>query len=178
MPIVTAYASLGPKGLRTALSETQAKAIFLDPEQFAVLSLALASASPSESTSEPTSASESEALELEIVIYHGIPDSDILAEFKRRHRGITVVEYDILLKLGRQESSPVDGVEGDEEVRPGKDDIACVMYTSGSAGKPKGVLLSHGNVLSAGTPIPRPSSPPFILPTPPSPVLYPLTPAL
>ena len=105
--------------------------------------------SESESESASASESESEALALELVIHHGTPDPSILAEFKHKHREIRVLEYDTLLKLGRDTVGK--GVDGDEDVRPGSDDVACVMYTSGSAGKPKGVLLSHGNVLSAGT---------------------------
>ena len=30
----------------------------------------------------------------------------------------------------------------------GRDDTACFIYTSGTGGKPKGVMLSHGNVLA------------------------------
>src|SRR5262249_60004248 len=31
---------------------------------------------------------------------------------------------------------------------PGPEDVACLLYTSRAAGEPKGVVLSHGNVLS------------------------------
>ena len=30
-----------------------------------------------------------------------------------------------------------------------KDDLAMIMYTSGTTGNPKGVLLSHRNIISA-----------------------------
>jgi long-chain acyl-CoA synthetase len=32
--------------------------------------------------------------------------------------------------------------------RAGRDDIACLAYTSGTTGKPKGAMLSHGNLLA------------------------------
>lgn len=36
-----------------------------------------------------------------------------------------------------------------ERLRPTAEDLAIIMYTSGSTGNPKGVMISHRNVLAA-----------------------------
>ncbi len=37
-----------------------------------------------------------------------------------------------------------------EEVLPGTDQVAVILYTTGTTGDPKGVMLTHGNLLFAG----------------------------
>ena len=126
MPIVTAYATLGEEGLEYSLKETEAKAIFLDPQLVSTLFNPL-KASPA----------------VKYVIYHGQPKTTDVEKLKTLHPQVTVVSYDELVKTGSENPSPA--------VPPEPTDLACIMYTSGSTGRPKGVLLTHRNVVAAST---------------------------
>jgi long-chain acyl-CoA synthetase len=73
-----------------------------------------------------TSARE-ELPELEHIIGLGLPDEDARS-------------YAALLARGASRPHP--------SVRPAAGDVAGFIYTSGTTGKPKGVMLSHGNICS------------------------------
>ena len=125
MPIVTAYATLGEEGLVSSLKETEAKAIFLDPQLITSLL-------------DPVKSTPS----VQIVIYHGEPSQADLDQPKSTHGHLKLISYDSLLEFGKRNPVP--------PVPPEPTDLACVMFTSGSTGRPKGVILTHRNVIAAG----------------------------
>ncbi len=62
--------------------------------------------------------------------------------------GVVEIEsWDEVLSLGKKEEAKFHGTNALETVTT-KDDIACLIYTSGTGGAPKGVMLTHKNLLS------------------------------
>ena len=57
--------------------------------------------------------------------------------------GLRVESWDALVADG----SALPGDARDLADRPARDDIACLIYTSGTGGTPRGVMLTHGNIL-------------------------------
>ena len=129
MPIVTAYDTLGEDGLRHSLRATKAKAIFLEPHLLTILLKVLA-----------------DAKTIQFIVYntsseHAIRQED-LETLKLSFEKVKVLSFDDLRELGTESlKTPVP---------PSPDDLACIMYTSGSTGVPKGVELTHKNIVAAG----------------------------
>jgi long-chain acyl-CoA synthetase len=134
MAIVTAYDTLGEQGLRTSLVATKAKAIFLEPRLIKLFLKTL-----------------DEVKDIRYVIYNTDSETEIeevdLETIRKSHEHLTVLSYEDLRQTGA--ANPIAAVP------PKREDLACIMYTSGSGGPPKGVELTHGNVVAAGKyPIP------------------------
>ncbi|KAJ2720843.1 long-chain fatty acid-CoA ligase [Coemansia sp. Benny D115] len=126
MQVVTAYDTLGDEGLLHALNQTGAKVAFVKADQLPVL----------QRIGERIKSVES------IVYYqdhYGMPKAAeaALEAVGRRFRVLTMGE---VRAMGRQRPRDLRVAS--------RDDAALVMYTSGTTGPPKGVLIAHGGLLA------------------------------
>jgi len=126
IPIVTAYDSLGEEGLRHSLKQTGSVAIFLDPNLFGTLTNVI-----------------KDAPAIKYVIYNTDPEAKRadIDKLQDANSELKIISYNDLVKSGSD--NPVDPVP------PSPEDLACIMYTSGSTGAPKGVMIKHKGVVAA-----------------------------
>ncbi|XP_022928374.1 long chain acyl-CoA synthetase 8 isoform X1 [Cucurbita moschata] len=132
--VVTIYASLGDEALIHSLNETEASTLICNSKQLRKL-LAIGS---SLTTIQNIVYLEDAGYETDFI------SSENMSNWK-------VASFSEIIKLGTE--NPV------APSLPSSRSIAVVMYTSGSTGLPKGVMISHGNIVATAagvmTVIPR-----------------------
>uniref|UniRef100_A0A146VKD8 long-chain-fatty-acid--CoA ligase n=1 Tax=Fundulus heteroclitus TaxID=8078 RepID=A0A146VKD8_FUNHE len=120
-PLVTLYATLGPKAIAHGLNETEVTHII---------------------TSNDLLQSRLKAILCDVPRLQYVIVVDVKPTRQTdMPRGITIYNMEAVKELG---SKPVHV----DRRQPEPSDIAVIMYTSGSTGIPKGVMISHGNLIA------------------------------
>lgn len=120
--VFTVYANLGEDALVFALNQGEIRTMVTNASLLRMLAKILGGVSS-----------------LKNVIYIGKADPKDLEAMKAK--GVECVAFEAVEADGKANPVPHEP--------PTLDDLACIMYTSGSTGNPKGVMINHRNLVSA-----------------------------
>ncbi|QEU59387.1 Faa1/Faa4 [Kluyveromyces lactis] len=139
IPVVTAYDTLGEKGLIHSMVQTASKGMFVDNALLCRLHNAVQEATNlkyliiSEELNPEDKRDEGK-------LYKDAADA--LAKIKEVRPDIKILSMDEVIELGKKARDEI------EPHPPAPEDLSAIMYTSGSTGDPKGVILKHSNIVA------------------------------
>ncbi|KAL8524688.1 hypothetical protein ACS0TY_014333 [Phlomoides rotata] len=118
---VPLYDTLGPEAVKYIVNHAAVQAIFCVPQTLDILLSSI-----------------TEIPSVHLIVVVGGVEGQILSLPSRT--GVEVISYSKLHSEGLSSLQPF--------CAPSSDDIATICYTSGTTGTPKGVVLSHGNLIA------------------------------
>jgi long-chain acyl-CoA synthetase len=124
---VPIYDTMGEENVEYVISHSESCAVAVQDTKLSPLAKILAKGNCSNITS---------------IVYWGNPSEEAINEMKQAlgSDGSNIVSYDRALEMGK--SKPM------EHQPPNPEDLTTIMYTSGTTGEPKGVMLTHSSVLA------------------------------